>query len=133
MTRDRIAERAAEHLALARNIPRFQALSEAEREAWARRAAERDLAAVPWLPGGLSWSAIEKAYRALAQKRPGLGKDGQPFRRRRPDQPSRPEVVSRLMTTSTTLKRACVAAGRGASWPPRGLDSQGEENGQLEP
>lgn len=34
MTRDRIAERAAEHLALARNLPHFQALSEAERLEW---------------------------------------------------------------------------------------------------
>jgi hypothetical protein len=75
MTRDRIAERAAEHLAMARGMPRFQALSEAERMAWAQRRAESELAKVAWLPGGLSWSKIENAYRTLAGERPGLGRD----------------------------------------------------------
>ena len=121
MTRDRIAERAAEHLARLRPFPRYQTLSEAEREAWARDAAERDLAPLPWLPGGLSWAKIEATYRTLAGKPPGLGRDGRPFRRRRPDQPSRPEVAQELMTTPSTLRRACVTFGRGAGWPPRGL------------
>jgi hypothetical protein len=123
MTRDRIAERVEQHLAMARNLPRVQALSKAERLAWARGAAERDLAKVTWLPGGLSWSKIETTYRALAGKPPGLGLHGRPYRRRRPDQPSRPELAAELMTSPATLRRACVAFGRGAGWPPRGLTS----------
>lgn len=122
MTRDRIAERAAEHLARAKSFPRLQALSEAERDAWARAAAERELARVAWLPGGLSWSQIEATVRKLAGQPPGLGADGRPFRRRR-DLPSRPEVAAALMISPATLRRACVAAGRGPGWPPSGLST----------
>jgi hypothetical protein len=125
MTRDRIAERAAEHLASLRPFPRFKTLSDAEREAWARDAAERDLAKLAWLPGGLSWSQIEATFRKLAGQPPGLGSDGHSYRRRRRDLPSRPEVAAALMTSPATLRRACVAFGRGASWPPRGLTSKG--------
>ena len=44
MTRDRIAERAAEILPLSANLPRVKALSDQEREEWARGQAESELA-----------------------------------------------------------------------------------------
>lgn len=116
MTVDRIAERTAEILELAGNMPRVRALSEAERETWARGQAEAELASVPYLPGGLSWSKIEAAYRELAAISPTY-----PFRRHVPSQPSRPETAARLSTSPATLDRACIAAGRGKQWPPRGL------------
>lgn len=119
MSGDRIAERAAEHLATVAGSPRFQALTEAERMDWARGEAERELADVPWLPGGLSWTAIEGAYRMLAKRTPVYHVP--PFRRSKPDRPTRPEVALELQTTVPTLDRACIAAGRGKHWPPRGL------------
>ncbi len=116
MSADRIAKRAAQILALARSHPRVRALSEAERLAWAHGQAERDLAAEAWLPGGFAWSQIEAAYRELA-----AGPPRHPFKRRRSDQPSRPELAARLGTSPATLDRACIMAGRGGHWPPRGL------------
>lgn len=116
MTRDRIAERAAEILPLSANLPRVKALSDQEREEWARGQAESELARDPYLPGGLSWAKIESAYRELAAQRPV-----HPFRRQKPDQPSRPEVAGRLMVSTATLDRACIEAGRGGNWPPRGF------------
>jgi hypothetical protein len=70
------------------------------------------------LPGGLSWPTIEATYRALAQRVP-LPK----FRRLRPRVPSRPEVAAAdpLNVSPATLRRACVAAGKGSKWPPEGL------------
>jgi hypothetical protein len=118
---DRIAERAAEIIALARNMPRVAALSDEAREAWARGQAERDVASTPWLPGKLAWATIEATYRDLAGRPPGLGPDGRPFRRKRSGQPSRPEVAAALLTSPATLKRACAAQGRGEHWPPRGF------------
>ena len=67
MSADRIAARADEILAMVRNLPRVKALSEPERLAWARSQAERELASVPWLPGGFSWAKIEATYRDLAK------------------------------------------------------------------
>jgi hypothetical protein len=118
---DPIADRTAEILALTRSHPRITSLSEAERLEWARSQAEKDLANVSYLPGGLSWSQIEAAYRKLARQSPGLGSDGRPFRRTHPRQPSRPELAAALLTSPATLDRACIKAGRGKQWPPRGL------------
>lgn len=115
MTRDPIAERTAQILALTKNMPRVRALTDSERDTWAREQAERELATVPYLPGGLSWSQIEKAYRELAAVEPVYP------RRRRGGGPSRPETASRLGVSTATLDRACIAAGRGGHWPPRGL------------
>jgi hypothetical protein len=121
VTTDRIAERTAEILALSRSLPRVMALPEEGRIAWARRNAQRDLASDPWLPGGLSWIKIETTFRSLGSRSPGLDRHGVPYRRRRPDQPSRPELAAELMTSPATLRRACMAAGRGVQWPPVGL------------
>ena len=65
------------------------------------------------LPGGLTWDDIERAYRQLAAEAPGFRR-----RRRRPDEPSRPEVAAALNVSLATLKRACEAAGVGSHWPP---------------
>lgn len=121
MSGDPIAERVDEILRQVKGQPRIDALPEAERVAWARGQAERELASVAWLPGGLSWQKIEATYRRLAAGTPGLGPDGRPYRRQRRDQPSRPETAAGLLTSAATLRRACVAAGRGPQWPPRGL------------
>ena len=66
--------------------------------------------------GGLSWPRIEDTYRRLASTPPG-----RLHRRRRPDEPSRPEVAKELLVSTATLKRACVAAGKGSKWPPGGV------------
>jgi hypothetical protein len=116
MTGDPIAERAAELLSQVSGSPRFAAMSAGEREDWARGQAEQEYATVAYLPGGLSWANIEAAYRELAAQSPI-----HPFRRSDPLRPSRPETASRLGTSSATLDRACIAAGRGKHWPPRGL------------
>lgn len=116
MSEDRISARTAEIVAQAGGIPRVKALSKDERERWARTQAENELARVSYLPGGLSWSKIEAAYRELAGTSPV-----HPFRRRNASQPSRPETAKRLLTSPATLDRACIAAGRGKHWPPRGL------------
>lgn len=75
------------------------------------------------LPGDLDWPKIEDAYRELATNerhvRPLPGKG--PWRRRRPNEPSRPEVAAELGTSPATLKRACDAAEKGTRWPPAGL------------
>jgi hypothetical protein len=117
MTADRLSARTAEILAQARGNPRIEALSVEQREAWARAQAERELTRVRWLPGGLSWSQIESAYRELAKAEPARPM----HRRRRPHEPSRPEVAKRLSVSVATLDRACLTAGRGRHWPPRGL------------
>jgi len=65
------------------------------------------------LPGGLTWFEIDSAYRRLAAEAPGLRN-----RRRRPDEPSRPEVAAAVHRSPATLKRACEAAGEGSRWPP---------------
>ena len=122
MSVDRIAARTAELLALSRSQPLVKALSEDERQAWARGQAERELAPVPYLPGGLSWSAIEAAYRELAAAPPGrcvMPPDH--VHRRKDARPSRPEVAHMLDKSPETIDRACVAFGRGTKWPPRGL------------
>lgn len=116
MSGDPIAVRTARILALTRSQPRVQALPEAERETWARTQAENQLARVPYLPGRLSWSQIEAAYRELAATPPVY-----PFRRRNAARPSRPETAKRLLVSTATLDRACIVAGRGRHWPPRGL------------
>jgi hypothetical protein len=68
------------------------------------------------IPGGLTWDMIEDAYRRLATSDP-LAK----YRRRRKDQPSRPETASALNVSPATLKRACGALGKGTHWPPPGV------------
>jgi hypothetical protein len=68
------------------------------------------------LPGGLTWLKIEAAYRRLAAESPTAK-----FRRQKTDQPSRPEVSKALNVSPATLRRACVAAGKGLRWPPSGL------------
>ena len=72
------------------------------------------------LPGNVSgkptWANIEATYRKLAGERPGWRS-----RRRRPGEPSRPEVAKALDRSVSTLKRACVAEGKGTKWPPAGL------------
>lgn len=65
------------------------------------------------LPGSLTWDEITGAYRRLAAEAPGFRR-----RRRRPDEPSRPEVAAALNVSPATLKRACKAAGVGSRWPP---------------
>ncbi len=70
----------------------------------------------PSLPGSLTWSEIEAAYRRLASQTPGFRK-----RRRTPAEPSRPEMAGALNVSPATLKRACQAAGKGNRWPPAGL------------
>lgn len=117
MSADLIAERTAEILALARGVPRVAALPKRERIEWARGQAERELANVDWLPGRLAWSQIERGYRELASS------EARPGRRRRKGQPSRPELAAWLAVSPATLDRACIAAGRGKHWPPRGLTS----------
>ena len=119
MTDDRIARRADEILAEARSHPRVQAEPEAERQAWARRRAERELASVRYLPGELSWSMIERAYQEIAARTPVY--HAPPFRRAKPNQPTRPEVAYGLNVSSATLDRACIAFGKGKHWPPDGL------------
>ena len=78
--------------------------------------AEPQTVGEPSLPGGLTWSRIEAAYRRLAAEAPTVK-----FRRQRTNQPSRPEVGKALHVSPATLKRACVAAGKGPRWPPSGL------------
>lgn len=73
------------------------------------------------LPGGLAWATIERAYHDLAGRPAGSDFRGRPFRRRRPDVPSRPEVAHALGTSPATLRRACEWHGRGAGWPPLGI------------
>jgi hypothetical protein len=68
------------------------------------------------LPGGLTWDRIESTYRKLASESSGLR-----HRRRRIGEPSRPELAKALHISAPTLKRACVAAGKGSKWPPAGL------------
>jgi hypothetical protein len=68
------------------------------------------------LPGRLSWARIDATYRRLADAPPGWR-----HRRRRPKEPSRPEVADELHVSTPTLKRACVAAGQGSKWPPGGF------------
>lgn len=122
MTSDPIAERAAEIIWRSRSQPRVAALSEDERQEWARRQAERELASVRYLPGKLSWAQIEGAYRALAAAQAGpCVMPPLHVHRRRGAQPSRPEVAHKLDKSAATLDRACIAAGRGKLWPPRGL------------
>ena len=65
------------------------------------------------LPGGLTWDEIEGAYRRLVAEAPGFR-----CRRRRPGEPSRPELAAALNVSPATLKRACAAAGEGSRWPP---------------
>jgi hypothetical protein len=65
------------------------------------------------LPGGPPWDEIEGAYRQLAAAAPGFRR-----RRRRSDEPSRPELAAALHVSPATLKRACEAAGVGSHWPP---------------
>lgn len=72
--------------------------------------------AEPLLAGGLTWPMIETQYRELAAKPSSFNR-----RRQAPDQPSRPELAKALNTSPATLKRACVGAGRGSQWPPKGL------------
>jgi hypothetical protein len=91
-------------------------MSDVDREAMARTQAENELARVPYLPGGLSWAEIAAKYRELAATAPVY-----PYRRRIATQPSRPETAARLGVSPATLDRACIAAGRGRHWPPRGL------------
>jgi hypothetical protein len=73
------------------------------------------------LPGGLRWSNIEAKYRELTAQTPGY-RAGHQFRRRKPSEPSRPELAHALNTSVATLKRACVRAQRGSRWPPAQLD-----------
>ena len=68
------------------------------------------------LPGDLKWSEIAAKYGELAAQRVGYRS-----RRRRMDQPSRPETAKALGVSTATLKRACKAAGKGTQWPPLGL------------
>jgi hypothetical protein len=68
------------------------------------------------LPGNLTWPKIEASYRRLAGSPTGWRS-----RRRRPDEPSRPEVAADLDVSVATLKRACDAAGKSTRWPPSGL------------
>ena len=68
------------------------------------------------LPGGFIWETIEATYRLLAATPTATR-----HRRRYPHEPSRPEVASELLTSPATLKRACKAAGKGSTWPPKGL------------
>jgi hypothetical protein len=67
------------------------------------------------LPGRLYWPSIEAKYRELAGAKVAFG------RRRVSNRPSRPEVATELNVSSRTLRRACVAAGKGPLWPPEGL------------